>query len=155
MFEGSIRAGMLAALVTWAAAALGQSTVNSYDVNLSNQVAVNSCSTGEPVGLSGTVHVSYSFTTDSSNINHFVVNASSDLTGLGQNTGLAYGSNESEEYDSNNDDVTADLTVELKSDLKPQGAAVPLSLVQELHITVDTSGNISAQVVGNTTSCGS
>jgi hypothetical protein len=30
-----------------------------------------------------------------------------------------------------------------------------MSLVQTLHITVDTSGNITASVVDNTTSCGS
>jgi hypothetical protein len=58
------------------------------------------------------------------------------------------------EYDSNNDDGTADLTVELKSDLKPQGAAVGMTLVQSLHIVVDTGGNMSGDVVGSATSCG-
>jgi hypothetical protein len=46
------------------------------------------------------------------------------------------------------------VTVELKSDLMPQGAAVGMTLVQSLHIVVDTAGNISGNVVANTTSCG-
>jgi hypothetical protein len=157
MFQVSTRAGILAAVALSAAVALGQAApiTNSYDINLGNQVAVNGCSAGEPVALSGTVHLTYSFTTDSSGVNHFVIYAANDVSGVGQNTGLPYAANESAEYDSNNDDTTADLTVELKSELKPHGSGVGLTLVQSLHITVDTSGNIGAQVVGNTTSCGS
>jgi hypothetical protein len=156
MFWGSTRAGILAAFLLCAAGALGQSGVtNSYDINVNNQVAVNSCSAGEPVALTGVVHLSYTVSTDSTGVNHFIINANSDLTGAGQNTGLAYAGSESAEYDSNNDDASADLTVELKSDLKPQGTGVALSLVQALHVTVDTGGSIGAQVVGSTTSCGS
>lgn len=158
MFQGSICAGMFAALLMSAAGALGQSGVtNSYDINVNGQVAVNSCSAGEPVALTGVVHVSYSVSTDSSGVNHFVINANTDLTGAGQNTGLPYAASESAEYDSNNEDASADLTVEMKSDLKPVGTATgtSLTLVQTLHITVDTGGNIGAQVVSNTTNCGS
>jgi hypothetical protein len=156
MFWGSSRAGILAALLLCAAAALGQSGVtNSYDINVNGDIAVNSCSAGEPVALSGVVHLSYSVSTDSSGVNHFTINADSSLTGAGQNTGLAYAASESAEYDSNNDDATADLTVELKSDLKPQAAGLGLTLAQSLHIVVDTSGNISASVVSNNTNCGS
>jgi hypothetical protein len=68
---------------------------------------------------------------------------------------LIYAANESAQYESNSDDSTADLTVELKSDLQPQGTGVGLTLVQSLHITADTGGNISGQVVSNSTSCGS
>ena len=52
-------------------------------------------------------------------------------------------------------DTSKDLTVQLSSDLKSQGSTPSMSLVQTLHITVDTSGNITASVVDNTTSCGS
>jgi hypothetical protein len=157
MFQGSVRAGFLAAILLSVAMALGQTApiTNSYDISVINQVAVNSCSAGEPVALSGTVHLTYSFTTDSSGTNHFVINAADELTGLGQNSGLTYAANESAQYESNSDDNTADLTVELKSDLQPQGSGIGLTLVQSLHITVDTGGNISGQVVSNSTSCGS
>jgi hypothetical protein len=157
MFQGSVRAGILAAILLSAAMALGQTApiTNSYDISVINQVAINSCSAGEPVALNGTVHLTYSFTTDTSGSNHFVINAADELTGLGQNSGLIYAANESAQYESNSDDSTADLTVELKSDLQPQGTGVGLTLVQSLHITADTGGNISGQVVSNSTSCGS
>jgi hypothetical protein len=155
MFYRSIRVGILPAFLLCAVAVLAQSgAANTYDINVINPVAVNSCSVGEPVSLSGVVHLSYSVITDSNSVNHFSITATNDLTAAGQNTGLAYVAGDDAEYDSNNDDGTADLTVELKSDLKPQGAAVGMTLVQSLHIIVDTNGNISGEVIGNTTSCG-
>ena len=124
MFQGSIRVGILPAFLLCAAAALAQSgAANSYDINVINQVAVNGCSAGEPVSLSGVVHLSYTVSTDSNNVNHFAIYAANEVNGAGQNTGLPYVASDNAEYDSNNDDGTADLTVELKSDLKPQGAA--------------------------------
>jgi hypothetical protein len=155
MFQGSIRGGILPVFLLCAAAALAQSgAANSYDINIINQVAVNSCSAGEPVSLSGVVDLSYTVTTDSNNVNHFAINAANEVNGAGQNSGTPYVASDNAEYDSNNDDATADVTVELKSDLKPQGAAVGMTLVQSLHIVVDTAGNISGNVVANTTSCG-
>ena len=156
MFQGSIRAGFLVPLLLCAAGALGQSAVTkSYDINLNNQVTVNSCSTGEPVALDGNVHIDASVNTDSAGINHFALKATGNLTGSGQTTGSAYTAGDSDDYSSDVDDPSADLTVELKSDLKPQGSSSNLTLVQTLHIVVDTTGNISAQVVSNSTSCGS
>src|SRR5438876_5020561 len=133
MFQGSIRAGLLMALLVCAAAALGQSRMpvtNSYDALISNQVTVNSCSIGEPVALDGVLHVSYSVTTDSSGINQFAVTAANSITGVGQKTGAAYAADDSSDYNTNTDDPSADMTVELKSDLKPQGAGMGLTLVQ-------------------------
>lgn len=154
--NGSIRAGMLAALLMCAVASLGQSAVsNSYDINLNNAVTVNSCSSGEPVALDGTVHLDASITTDAAGVNHFSVSAAGNLMGGGQTTGTTYTANDSDTYASNNDDTSADLTVELKYDLNSQGAAPSLTLIQSLHIVVNTTGNITAQVVGNSTSCGS
>jgi len=156
MFRGSIRVGMLAALLLCAAGAVAQSPVtNSYDINLNNAVTVNSCSTGEPVALDGTVHIDVSASTGSAGGSHFTITAADNLTGSGQTTGTAYTASDSDSYVSNNDEPSADLTVELKSDLKSQGSTPGLTLVQSLHIVVDTNGNISAQVVGNSTSCGS
>jgi hypothetical protein len=156
MFQGSIRAGVLTALLLCAAGAVAQSPVtNSYDINLNNQVTVNSCSAGEPVALDGNIHLDALVSTDSTGISHFAIKATGNLLGIGQTTGTAYTATDSDDYSSNTDDPSADLTVELKSDLKSQGASPGLTLVQSLHIVVDTGGNVSAQVVGNSTSCGS
>ena len=154
MFQGSIRVGVLGALVLYAGWGLGQ-TANTYDLPVTDQLTVNTCSMGEPVTLNGTIHFSYSVTTDSTGVNHFAITAANQLTGVGKNSGLPYVADESDEYDSNNDDPSADVTVELKSDLKPQSGGAGLTLVQSLQIVVDTTGNISAQVVSNATSCGS
>ena len=156
MVQGSIRAGILVTLLLSAAAALAQSSLtNSYDAAITNQVTVNQCSIGEPVALDGVLHVSYSVSTDSSGVNQFTVTAANDVTGSGQKTGIAYVASDSADYNSRTTDASADMTVELKSDLNPQGSAPGLTLVQSLHIVVDTSGNISAQVASNTTGCGS
>jgi hypothetical protein len=141
-----------ASLLLFSAGALAQAS-NSYDVNLSAVGAVNQCSIGEPVELSGTVQVSYSVT-NNNGVNQFAITAANDLTGAGQKTGATYAAGDSDDYSSNNDDPSADVTVELKSDLKPQAGAAAMTLVQGLHIVVDTMGNITAEVVSNTTNCG-
>jgi hypothetical protein len=145
-----------AVLLVLAAAAFGQSTpvTNSYDAYVDNQATVNQCSIGEPVVLNGTVHLDYSVTTDNQGVNHFAIQATNNLTGAGQKTGTSYVADDSDHYTSNNDDASADLTVELKSDLQSQGSAPSLALVQGLHIVADATGNITAQIVSNATSCG-
>ena len=157
MFHSFKRVAILVGILLGAALALAQSTpvTNSYDLVVTNQTTVNSCSVGEPVALNGMVHVSYSVSADNSGVNHFAITAANNLTGAGQKTGTPYLASDSDDYSSNNNDSSADLTVELKSDLKSQGATPGLTLVQSLHIVVDTTGNISAQVVSNTTGCGS
>jgi hypothetical protein len=158
MLHSSKSVGVLGAILLCAAGAPAQSgtpVTNSYDTAITNQVTVNQCSIGEPVALDGVLHVSYSVTTDSSGVNQFTVTAANDVTGSGQKTGIAYAASDSADYNSNTTDSSADMTVELKSDLKPQGSAPGLTLVQSLRIVVDTSGNVSAQVVSSTTDCGS
>jgi hypothetical protein len=153
MFHRSKHAVVLLVL---SAAAFAQSTpiTNSYEAYVDNQATVNQCSIGESVVLNGTVHLDYSVTTDSTGVNHFVIQATNNLTGAGQKTSTAYVANDSDNYTSNNDDASADLTVELKSDLQSQGSAPSLALVQGLHIVADATGNITAQIVSNATSCG-
>lgn len=151
-------AGILVALLLSAAGALAQSgmpVTNTYDAVVTDALTVNQCSIGEPVSLNGVLHISYSVSTDSSGLNHYAIQAANDLTGVGQKTGVPYVASDSDNYSSDNDDSSADLTVELKSDLKSQGPVPGLTLVQALHVVVDTAGNISAQVVGNSTGCGS
>jgi len=157
MLQSSARMVVLTVLLLAAGSALAQSTptTNSYDIDVADQVTVNTCSTGEPVSLNGTVQVQTSVTTDSSGVNYFTVTAANNLTGIGQTTSASYAAADSDNYSSNTSDPSADMTVELKADLKSQGGNPTLTLVQSLHIVVDTAGNISAQVVTNSTSCGS
>ena len=157
MLQSCKRMAVLTVLLLTAGSALAQSTptTNSYDINVADQVTVNTCSTGEPVSLNGVVHIQSSVTTDSSGVNYFTITAATNLTGIGQTTSASYAAADSDDYSSNTSDLSADMTVELKSDLKSQGGNPTLTLVQSLHIAVDASGNVSAQVVSNSTSCGS
>ncbi len=120
-----------------------------------NQAAVNNCSAGEPVNLNGTVQLSYQVSADSSGMNNFSITATNNLTGVGQTTNTNYLASDSNDYSASTTDSSKDMTVELSADLKSQGSAPNMTLVQTLHIVVDTSGNITTEVVSNTTSCGS
>ncbi len=128
---------------------------HTYTAYVDNQTTVNNCSAGEPVALSGTVQFTYQFTTDSAGVNHFSITAANNLTGVGQTTSTNYLAGDSDNYTVNSSATSASLTVELQSQLASQGSTSSMTLVQALQITADTSGNISAQVVSNTTTCGS
>ena len=78
MFQCSIRVAFLGALVLCAGWGLGQ-TANVYDLPVTDQLTVNTCSMGEPVTLNGTIHFSYSVTTDSTGVNHFAITAANQL----------------------------------------------------------------------------
>jgi hypothetical protein len=62
---------------------------------------------------------------------------------------------DSSDYNVNSGQASSEATVELKSDLVSQGSAPNMTLVQTLHVTLDNTGNISAEVVDNLTQCGS
>ena len=150
---------MVAVMVAMVAAvplAFGQSApVNAKDVAIANQVTVNQCSAGEPVALSGSVHVEYSISTDSSGANIFAISAANKLSGSGQNSGTLYSAADSADYTVTSRQASADATVELKADLAPQGgSATTMTLIQTLHVTVDTAGNLAVDVVKNNTTCG-
>jgi hypothetical protein len=127
----------------------------TYTALVANQTTVNNCSFGEPVVLNGTVQLSYQVTTDTSGVNHFTITASNNLNGLGQATSTNYVANDSSDYNVNSSQASAEAAVELKSDLVSQGSAPNMTLIQTLHVTVDTAGSVSAEVVDNVTQCGS
>ena len=141
-------------LLAAAASAQNQPTTYIYDAYLDSQATVNTCSAGENVNLNGTIRFTYYVTPDSSGVNHFVIKAANNLTGVGQTTGANYTAAESNEYDANTPDSSKEMTVELSSDLNSQGGTASMTLVQSLHIIVDTNGGITAEVVSNNTSCG-
>jgi hypothetical protein len=148
-----VLAGALAAAVP---AAFGQAApLNLVDLPIANQVGVNQCSAGEPVALTGTVHVEYRVGTASNGNNLFYITASNNLTAVGQTTAGQYAAADSEDYTLSSSQSSTQATVELKADLVTQGAGTAMTVVQQLQISVDTVGNLNVQVVGNTTSCGS
>jgi len=131
-------------------------SIGAADANLSNQVTTNGCSAGEPVALTGNVHVEYSLSTDSTGANLFSITAANNLTGVGQNSTGEYVASDSSDYSVSSNNTSADVSVELKSDLMSKSAGMTnMTLVQSVHITLDTTGSISVQVQSNQTQCGS
>jgi hypothetical protein len=131
--------------------------INATDVTLQSHVTVNQCSAGEPVALNGIVHVEFSVNTDqATGANLFSVTAANNLTGVGQTTTSPYVAADSADYTFSSAQSSTDATVELKSDLTPSlsGQGTTMTLVQQLHITVDTSGSLSVSVLGSTSTCG-
>jgi hypothetical protein len=164
MFQGSkgVPVRLMIMLLAFAvnhAALFGQSATPpatyTYTAPVANQTTTNNCPVGEPVALNGTVQLSYQFTTDSNGMNHFTITASNNLNGLGQTTGTSYVASDSSDYNVNSGQASAEATVELKSDLVSQGSAPSMTLVQTLHVRVDTTGNVDAEVVDSVTQCGS
>jgi len=133
--------------------ALAQSTL---DVAV-NQTAPTTCPSGEAVALSGNLHFTYSFTTDSATgINSYQVAIASNLSGVGQATQTSYvGEAASFAFGLSSASSPTQFTVQLGSRLSSQGSAASLTLTQTVNITVDTSGNISASVASSTTCAGS
>jgi hypothetical protein len=99
MFHSSKLVAVLGTVLLLAAAASAQNqpTTYIYDAYLDSQATVNTCSAGENVNLNGTIRFTYYVTPDSSGVNHFVIKAASNLTGVGQTTGANYTAAESSE----------------------------------------------------------
>jgi hypothetical protein len=157
MFDASGRwkiiAGVALALMVLARVSAAQN-VYSYNIYLDNQVTTNTCSAGEPVALTGNLNFQYSFQTDSSGNHTFSITVANSLNGLGQSSGASYRAADSNTYTSTSADSSSELIVDFKSLLASQtGATVNMNLIQTLDITVDTSGNVSAQVTANNTDC--
>jgi hypothetical protein len=149
------RVSLAILLTVVACAALAAAQAPAYTATLQNQVTTNSCSAGEPVALSGTVSYQVSVSTDpTTGANTFTITASSNLNGVGQTTGTSYLASDSSDYIVSSTQPSSEAVVEFKSDLTSQGSAPSMTVVQTLDIVVDASGNISAQVTGNTTQCG-
>jgi hypothetical protein len=153
LIQTALSAGALSLVALSASHALAQSQVYMLDLPVTAQTTTNACTAGQPVILNGTVHLQYSFTTDSAGVNHFSITTANDLNGVGQISGAAYKASDSNVYTVNSSDPTAQLNPDLKSDLTPAAAGTPLSLVQTLQISMDTSGNLAAQIDQNATQC--
>jgi hypothetical protein len=152
----AVSLGVVLMVMVFTAGGFGQNQPMVYAVDsyVDNQVTVNQCSTGEPIALSGSMHFNYSFTTDSNGVNHFSIAAANNLMGIGQNSGTTYSASDSNPYSADTSQPSAELTVDFKTDLNSQGQAPTLTLIQTLHILVDTTGNIVGATVQNMTQCG-
>ncbi|MDQ1450926.1 MAG: hypothetical protein QOK38_792 [Acidobacteriaceae bacterium] len=148
-----LSAGVLSLVALSGSNAFAQSQVYALDLPVTAQTTTNTCTAGEPVILNGTVHLQYSFTTDPAGVNHFSITTANDLSGVGQISGAAYKASDSNVYTVNSSDPTAQLNPDLKSDLTPVAVGTSLSLVQTLQISMDTSGNLAAQINQNATQC--
>ena len=148
---------LLLALAAGAPAVFAQSAPSfASDLYLDSQVTTNTCSAGEAVTLSGNVHVQYSVSVDSTTgKNLFAITASNNLTGVGQSTGTVYLAGDSSDYNVSSSQSSTEATVEFKTDLVSQGAAPSMTLVQTLHLLLDTGGNITIDIPQNATQCGS
>lgn len=147
---------MVAPVMVFAAVvAMAQSTAqSSADVYLNAAITENGCSAGEPVALTGNMHFTSSYTTDTNGVNHFVISVSNDLGGLGQTSGGQYAAKDSSDYAMNSSDSSAEMTASMTSDLTSSGSMPSLELVQTLHMTTDINGNLSVSVDKNATKCG-
>jgi hypothetical protein len=145
---------LYAALVPCACAQ--SAPLNIVSVPVTNQVTVNQCAAGEPIVISGTLQIQYSLGTDTNGNNLFYVTASNNLAGVGQTTGVQYAAADSEDYTLSSSQQSTEATVQLKSDLVPEGGGgTAMTLVQQLKITVDTVGDLNVQLVSNSSTCGS
>ena len=145
----------LVILLTVVCAGVVAAQAPAYTATLQNQVTTNNCSAGEPVALNGTINYQVVVSSDpTSGANTFTIMASSNLNGVGQTTGTNYLASDSSDYIVSSSQPSTEAVVEFKSDLTSQGSTPSMTLVQTLDIVVDTSGNISAQVIGNATQCG-
>src|SRR5690242_8875188 len=94
--------------------------------------------------------------TDTNGNNLFYVTASTNVTGIGETTAVQYAAADSEDYTLSSGQSSAEATVQLKADLVPQGGGgTAMTLVQQLQITVDTVGDLTVQLVSNSSTCGS
>ena len=162
--QSHLRASIFAnAIVAWvvlaAAGALAQASGGTYDLAV-NQTASTTCSAGEPVALSGKLHLDLSVTTVTDTttvpptfIYVYQTTISSDLSGVGQNSQTNYIASTGYSGGSQSTSSPAQFTVALRYGLDSQGTAPSLMLNQTVNITADNTGKISATLVNSSTDC--
>ena len=158
----------LAKTITWgllalaSSLAMAQSPAGTTTDLAVNQAAATTCSAGEAVTLTGTMHFEYtvgqSSVTDpatgiTTTYNNFQLNLTTDLTGAGATTKTKYIASTASSTSSSTTDSSAQFTVTLRYGLASQDAAPSLMLNQVVNVTVDTGGHISATLVSSSTDC--
>jgi hypothetical protein len=125
----------------------------TLDSKVTNQTIVNECN-GENVIMNGIMHFEYFFLTDAdADFIIYHISSTSHLTGVGQTTGARYVANDSTSTTDRTRDLASNQTMTLKSRLVAQGPTPDMLIRQLLHVVVNRSGNIKADVVKNTVTC--
>ena len=132
-------------------AALAQSGYGT-DVAV-NGTASTTCSSGEPVALTGNLHIQYSVTSVPLAGTRYEISMASSFSGTGQTTQTVYSGSGSYGYGFTTADSPAQVTLQLSTPLGSKGDAPSLRLSQSVSITVDTSGSINASVISSSTDC--
>jgi hypothetical protein len=151
------------AIVAWvvlaASGALAQASGGTYDLAV-NQTASTSCPAGEPVVLSGKLHLELFVTTITDTttapptlVYVYQVTISSDLSGIGQTARTNYVASTAYSGGSQSTNSSDQFTVVLRYGLDSQDAAPSLMLSQTVNITVDNTGKIGATLVNSATDC--
>ena len=153
-----LEVAILACFVLAGSEALAQGS-GAYDLAI-NQTAGTACPAGEPVALAGNLHLGLSVTTftdtstDPPTLYYvYQVTISSDLSGTGQNTGGAYSASTAYSGGSQSTSSPAQFTVALRYGLDSHGDAPSLMLNQNVNITADNTGNITATLANSSTTC--
>ena len=151
--------GIVAWLALPASRAVAQASSGASDVAV-NETVSTTCSAGEPVTLTGNLHLDLSVTTTTDTttvpptpVYVYQVTISSDLSGVGQTTKAGYVASTGYSGGSQSTGSPAQFTVALRYGLDSHGAAPSLMLNQTANITADNMGKISATLVNISTDC--
>jgi len=158
-FRASIFVIGLAACVGLSAPYLLAQSSGAYDLQV-GQTASTTCSAGEPVALSGTMHFDLSVTTTTDTttspptvIYNYQASIASLLSGVGQASTTNYTASTAYSGGSQSTASPANFTVELRYGLDSHGSVPSLMLNQTLQLTVDNTRGISATLVSSSTDC--
>jgi len=132
-----------------------QTSVTQYtlDTPVNNQVIVNSCN-NDMVTLSGTMHFEYHFQIDPSGNTNFFITSTSNLTGTGAPSNASYVGKDPTQYHTITKQAQAsDFTDIQKIKLVAQGPTPNMTLRQQVHVVVDTHGNMKVDKNNYTVKC--
>jgi hypothetical protein len=149
------RRAALIVLTFVATLGFSQTSITTYtlDTPVSNQVIINSCN-NDTVTLSGTMHFEYHFQTDPSGNTNFFIHSTSNLNGTGAPSNASYVGKDSTDYHTITKQAQAsDFTDIQKIKLVAQGPTPNMTLRLQVHVLVDTQGNIKIDKNSFTVKC--
>ena len=125
----------------------------TQDTPVTDQSIVNECN-GENVLMNGTMHFEYFFATDSDgDFTRYNISSRTQLTGIGQTSGTRYVANDTVQQKDTTRGEASNTRMTMKSRLVAQGPTPDMLLRQVLHVVVNRSGVIKADVEKNNVTC--
>jgi len=128
----------------------GQTIVT--DTPITNQTDTNNCN-GEQVVLNGTLHQEMTFTTTPSGNTHASFNATLQLMGYGQVTGVHYVAKESVHNETNTKGLAQEQFFGTKLKLVSQGSSPDMVDRATLHVVIDKNGVPKSDISKHQISC--